>query len=257
MGSTIRKGVLQLTLGEPAETKNAAVRGIVFLGDQSLEAWVKVVPTRELLVECLCALMVRDLGFNGPEPLLILVPGALTANGKPVLAFGSVAASFGALRPWLVRIGEQAVVRLLRTWPGLSAAACFDEWIGNCDRQAGNILFDGMDQFWLIDHGQAVPDTTDPAAEIPNILFSVLTESLSELELIEARSSALGHAERYRDHDLRPVSQLVDSGLHVPGERIEIVEWLVRRQAQLMRLIYARLPAAQAGMTFEGGNNDH
>lgn len=256
MDRGIRKGVLQLALSDPTETKNAAVRGIVSVGGQSVEAWVKVVPPRELLVECLCALLVRELGLDGPEPLIVLVPAPLRPDGQSAVAFGSVAASFGALRPWLVQIGQPAVERLLRAWPGLAAAACFDEWIGNNDRQAGNILFDGADGFWLIDHGQGVPDGVDPSAVIPNILFGVLVSGLSELGLVGARPHALGHAEHYRDHDLEPVSQSLLSGLGDFVSHASVVDWLSLRQAQLVRLVHARFPAAQSGFIYGAGDHE-
>jgi len=40
----------------------------------------------------------------------------------------------------------------LRAWPGLIKATCFDEWITKCDRHERNILYNGIDDFWLIDH---------------------------------------------------------------------------------------------------------
>lgn len=95
----IQRGILTSVLGPADEGIRGSVRGLVFLGTSSVEAYVKQIEPREILVECICALLARQLNLEAPEPLVVFVPGALNQTGADALAFGSITVSHGNLRP--------------------------------------------------------------------------------------------------------------------------------------------------------------
>lgn len=47
----------------------------------------------------------------------------------------------------------QQLAASLKNWPAYSLMVGFDEWIANVDRNTGNLMMVGPDQFWVIDHG--------------------------------------------------------------------------------------------------------
>lgn len=250
----IRRGILTSVLGPADEGIRGSVRGFVSLGDSSLEAYIKLVEPREVLVECICALLARQLNLEAPEPLLVWVPGALTGTGADTLAFGSVTITHGNLRPWFAQLGNSAVIRRLREWVDLVPAACFDEWIANSDRHGGNILFDGKDTFWLIDHGMAIAANLSADQAVQNLLFGVATEGLGEADLLLIKPKALGVMDGYKEQAIHPVLDQIPSGIWSDEWLKTMSGWLAERQAHLVRLADARVPTRQGSLLLGGGN---
>jgi hypothetical protein len=250
----IQRGVLTSVLSAAGDGIRGAVRGIVRLAEGSTEAFVKVLDAREVLVECACALLARARGLNVPEPLLVLVPGALLPDGADRVGFGSVAVSHGSLRPWIANVGDAAVLRRLRAWSGLVPAACFDEWIANSDRNIGNILFDGKDEFWLIDHGFALAENIAAGQAVANHLFIVAVDGLGEGEKLLLKSKALGVVDSIVDQPFS--STLDDLPRDVLNDTIiaNVTAWLDARKTHLMRLTSARISTRQGDLLLGGGD---
>jgi hypothetical protein len=250
----VQRGILTSVLGAADEGIRGSVRGFVFLGDSSVEAYIKEVEPREILVECICALLARHLSLEAPEPMVVFVPAALSRAGADALAFGSVTVLHGSLRPWLTQLGDAAVVRRLREWADLIPAACFDEWIANHDRHGGNILYDGKDTFWLIDHGMAIAAHLAADAVVDNILFTTATAGLGEADLLLVKPKALGVMDDYVERAIQPIMDQIPSGIWSQDWLDAIDGWLTARQAHLVRLADDRVPTRQGNLLLGGGN---
>ncbi|ENE2730579.1 TPA: hypothetical protein UM350_004339 [Stenotrophomonas maltophilia] len=243
-------GTLVNSLGLAGTGINDAVRGVVRTSSGDVEAYVKrLASSREVLVEVACAVMARQLDLPVPQPLLVYVPEHM---GGPYVAYGSVAAGNGDLSAFIEGGQLQVILDQLRAWPGLIKAACFDEWIANCDRHERNILYNGIGEFWLIDHGLAV-NAALPVDELApqNILFDVAVRDRAENELLRMRPVALGVMEAFQE---KPTSQRdlgLPTGLWPDEEADSVLAWLASRQAHLMRLASERIPAMQSEM-FDG-----
>jgi len=252
--SQIRLGVLTSVLGTAGEGIRNSVRGIVQLDTGLVEAYVKLIDQREILVECVCALLARNLKLEVPEPLVVLIRPEFSNLPSDALAFGSIGLSAGNLRPWFSNLGDVAVKRRLRQWANLIPACCFDEWIANVDRHAGNILYDGRDRFWLIDHGLAIAHGLQSDVSVTNHLMGVAIEGLGEVDRLTLKPKALGIVDVFAQEQVEPVFAQIPAGIWQQDVPTEISGWLKSRQSHLARLVDAKIPTQQ-GSLFSGGQN--
>jgi hypothetical protein len=74
-------------------------------------------------------------------------------NPQMRLAFASADGKMKKIRMRINSGGLPAVE--IRAWPHFPVAICFDEWIANCDRNDGNLLFGDPGRFLLVDHGHS------------------------------------------------------------------------------------------------------
>lgn len=247
--AVIRFGLVTAHLGEAGKGINGAFRGELRTNDgQAVMAYIKVLPSeREILVECVCAMLGRHVGLPIPEPLLAFVPDQL---GGPALAFASANVGHSSVGEYAVRIGDAAVIERLRAWSYAIPAACFDEWIANCDRHEDNLLHDGKSEFWLIDHGYAAQSDVFSADQlvIVNKLFSVLVMGQGEPQLLKMRPVALDAMQRYASEIVCAVTQYLPENIWSEQMREELNGWLADRQSHLMRFATLRLPAQQGAL---------
>jgi len=99
-----------------------------------LSAITKQIPEREILVECLRALLGRAMGLPIPRPMLL-------HDEALGLLFGSEELPHPDLKR--AQLSLLLVETLLSRWDYLPSAIVFDEWIANPDRHGGNLLADG------------------------------------------------------------------------------------------------------------------
>lgn len=164
---------------------NPVYKGMVGLanGDE-LPAFVKFIDRRAILIESLCAIIGRGLNLPVPTPVLAFIPN--DANPNPArhtddVAFASLDATYPSIRK-LVTINQQIdktrinpIMDRLTRWKHLMRAATFDEYIANADRQIGNLLYDGLNDFILIDHERCMPASLSPhEANVKNNLADFL-----------------------------------------------------------------------------------
>lgn len=112
--------------------------------------YVKQLPNNEIAKECICSVIGRMLELDIPEPAI--------CRYENDFYYGCIDAGHPNLKQW-AKLKDKEVYSKLIAWKGLLDAACFDGWIGNPDRHGANILFDGGENFFLIDHGKALIDT--------------------------------------------------------------------------------------------------
>lgn len=146
----------QLMTNVELGNKCKVVKGSVIDKEQRASiAFVKHLPPRAILIECLAALIARNIGLPAPRPMLVNVSPVKIPSlnlSQNSIFFGSEDVGF----PSLAQITENRfIAHKLSSWPHLLTAGCFDEWIANSDRHTGNIIYDGG-TFSLIDHSHAI-----------------------------------------------------------------------------------------------------
>lgn len=223
------------------DSLNKPERAVVKLADGSSRiAYVKAIPSREITVEITCALLAQAIGLPVPDPILVQMPDA-----QPV-RFGSLLVEAPPFLHFLRN--DTAVLARLKAWPLVMPAACFDEWIANTDRHAGNVLHDGAVGFWLIDHGLALPATHVASALCAeNKLFSVACLEATDLDIAtKLRPVMLASMQHCSEASMAAIREHVDG---IPLDSFDaMLEWLAERQPHLLRFVAQRLPTAQGDM---------
>jgi hypothetical protein len=188
----VLKGASPFTTGN----YNDSFRGLVLLKNgQRKHCVIKDLNKEQLSNELLASVLARHLGLPVPDTYLGLVlPGTLSVNKFPVsgtknhLVFVSADVNTPNLAQQIDDHGsllEHILVDHLKKWVGLAGLYAFDTWIANVDRHQGNLLIDGPNNIWLIDHGHAFTGPTwtannlDPVADYQNKLNLWLTRHLS------------------------------------------------------------------------------
>lgn len=172
---------------------NETYRGNIEVAGQIFDAFVKVLPPRQLINELLASVLGRSAGLPIPRAFLVLVdPNEYSgsdmmrdAGGTPWIGFATVAI---ALSPMARRVDLQTPVArqmFLSQWPGWPDAVTFDDWIANCDRHFGNLLAGAPGEVWLIDHSHAFTGpnwnvaSLDPDCVVRNRLCTALLPLLT------------------------------------------------------------------------------
>ena len=170
-----------------------------------ISAYTKNLSPQDVLVEVFCSLVGIQLGLPIPEPMI-----AASKDGKSLL-FASSKIEFPDLTHKLdfdisnnVILTEQSVETLgfLLRWQFMSCAITFDEWIANPDRNMGNILWNGIDEFFLIDHNMAMrPKFTANEPIEPNQLMAakllINNDELSKQRLRQEISLIISNLNSY------------------------------------------------------------
>ena len=154
-----------------------------------VEAYVKHLPPRAILVECVASLIGRCLSLSIPRPLLVKVhaaqlPGIDLTHTTGGILFGSEDAEYPSLQQ-VVKVKD--IYEKLLKWPAALEAGCFDEWIANPDRHHGNILYGGSNSFTLIDHSHAIATTQDSLKPVSQNTFLTLLAPPNNDELSRKR----------------------------------------------------------------------
>lgn len=175
---------------------NDTFRGQVLTADGEVkQAIIKDLNIVQLCNELIAHCLAREVGLPIPDGYLGLVrPGVLSVSKAPNTADGSrlVFVSVDVKVPNVTYrwqgsddAGRQALLAEITQWGDLGHLYAYDAWIANVDRHAGNLLFGGNSEFWLIDHGHCFtgPDwqvgQLDPDSEYRNRLSEWLTGFLT------------------------------------------------------------------------------
>lgn len=144
-------------------------------------AFVKRIPFRELYIESVCALLGKNLGLPIPQPFIVQITHECfneIPEGQFELAFGSEDAGYPSFRRYAQ---SQEAFERLKEFSKTTDIGIFDEWIANYDRNVGNILYDGTDNFSFIDHEHALPLTLKPSEpardnQILRVIYSIKSD---------------------------------------------------------------------------------
>lgn len=142
---------------------NETFVGLIQTSSDQLRAYIKVLDARQLVNELICSTLGRSVGLPVPEGFLVRASAIdlpesdiLAKHGGEALIFASADVGRPSLKRRLTEGGAQFLDGLLTTWKQWDAASIFDEWIANPDRHPGNLLIEGPDKVWLIDHSHAL-----------------------------------------------------------------------------------------------------
>jgi hypothetical protein len=218
---------------------NDTFRGQVLTSDGKVrQAIIKDLNIVQLCNELVAHCLAREVGLPIPDGYLGLVrPGVLEVSKSPTTSNGSrlVFVSVDVKVPNVTyrwqgsdASGRRALLGQIIEWGDLGHLYAYDTWIANVDRHAGNLLFGGDSEFWLIDHGHCFtgPDwqagQLNPDNEYRNRLSEWLTGCLtfdqkkkraSEVRKFGAEIidfDATETSENSRIADLLPVQQVDD-----------------------------------------------
>lgn len=138
---------------------NETFIGFVDVPVGRVRAYIKVIGGRQLVNELIATTLGRSLGLSIPEGYLVRARPAdlpdsahLAAHSAEAVLFASRETSAPDLKRRMKAEGVTAIAALFAAWTDWVPCMTFDEWIANADRNAGNVLFGGPGEIWLIDH---------------------------------------------------------------------------------------------------------
>lgn len=138
---------------------NDTYRGLVWTDRGERTAIIKDLPPRELANEVMAAAVGTRLGLPIPPACLALAATEALATSKgPTIPGGRlVFASIDVGQPQVAMLyragGGPSLLARLAQWAQMGRLYGFDALTANTDRHAGNLLFSGDREVWLIDHG--------------------------------------------------------------------------------------------------------
>ncbi len=230
---------------------NPTWKGHVKTHNQVVVAFIKQITPQKLYIECVCAILGRSLGLPIPKPLIV----KLTADSFPQipegqyqLAFGSEDANYPSFRRHAQN--EEAIIKLEKFSKTLDIGL-FDEWIANWDRNVGNILYDGGNEFSFIDHENAVDpnlkfDESAHSNQIVDVIFSVKSE-FDKYKLNREVKTAL--LPQYNEVPFSIISEKTYAGSYLTdNEVLTVINFLEHRANLLDGLFSKRLKLQQQEM---------
>lgn len=253
--ASLGAGALKVKAGNRTDTW----RGTIFTAGGPIVAYVKMLPTNQLISESVCALLGRALGLNMPRPFLVHVkrkdlPKSKEWKGQENerICFGSEDAKHPSLKQ-IIEMGKgnsainDKIVKHWLDWKGFRETAIFDEWIANPDRNIGNVLYDGTD-FHLIDHSHALtspkwkPADLKPDISARNIWLDHQKPYLSEAEKKEWEGKAGLERFRYQCVEVSDLPERASMKRYSsPAERDAVSSFIQKRAGLILQLICRRL----------------
>jgi len=172
---------------------NDTFRGIILTAVGERPAIIKDLELKELANEIFAAALGIQMGLPIPPPYLAFAtPDRLDARKGPAFAEGRLLyASVDVAQPQVAMLynqgGGPAVLQRLAQWRELGRLYGFDSLVANIDRHAGNVLFSGYREVWLIDHGWCFTgpewqpaDLATPDCAVTSRLSEWMTPALNE-----------------------------------------------------------------------------
>ncbi len=178
-------------------------RGLILTDAGERTAIIKDLPPKELANEVLGAAIALGVGLPVPPPYLAWAhPDRLVTSKGPILGDGRlVYASVDVAQPQVAFLykngGGARVLARLAQWTELGKLYGFDALVANIDRHAGNVLFSGDREVWVIDHGWCFTgpnwgpaDLTPPDKAVLSKLNGWLTPALDDRQRTVIASDA-------------------------------------------------------------------
>lgn len=231
---------------------NPTWKSSIVLEDKSIvSAYVKIIPMRKIIVECICAILGQFLKLPIPEPVITLITHDSLPNIVPInkykIAFGSIDSNFPSLRRY---VNDPIVMDKLKNIKLKKEIGTFDEWIGNWDRNIGNMLYGGNNDFVFIDHENALnenlkPDDLARLNQLLNYITANYTESQKLTLLDEIKKDIFPEIVKI------PIDKLKENFTEniIEEKHIEdITIFLKERIVNLYDLLSERLEIPQKGL---------
>lgn len=236
---------------------NPTYKAVVYTEDESeVVLYCKEIPVRELFVECAIALIGRDLGIPIPYPYIVLAtpqsnyPNAEHPISAPVFLFGSESIDYPNLfRKLDDGIDKSFILSALAHCDDSHGIILFDEWIANPDRHFGNILFNGGDQLFFIDHEFSVPECCkcEKLVGRNRLLDELKVHYSSEQQKLQYLDSCmLKHTPKYASYPLNSIAERTFANDFLKEEDVIYLEnFLQKRVPYIINLLHQRLNIQQ------------
>lgn len=187
-------------LKDTKSRKGRTLVGDIETDDGPIRAYIKLLNISDASKEAFCAVLGRRLHLPIPRPYYVYADPAVTgypSGNRHHIAFGLE----DAIIPGRRIQDEEPFLEQLKKWPDLAACAAFDSWIANGDRLPHNLLYSGNDDFWLIDHDEALPNYLDPMHSVRPQLIDLLRANKTEHELYQIKQKLMQIAQSFCDVD--------------------------------------------------------
>jgi hypothetical protein len=209
-----------------------ARRGTAVFGGQQRGVIVKNGTADELAAECFCALLANDLHVQAPACGLVRDPD----DGGVLFASVDVQTPnlLQALNITSLASAEElhALAHELAGWLGFGRLLALDVLLRNADRNAGNLLTDGVD-WWAIDHARSLG--LHPWRGHP--LYGLVTQRCDAMVAAGVEASAVSNALTF------------GPGCHILSEQDLVQVGLSAHAANFAGQIIARLPQLATTMS--------
>lgn len=209
-----------------------ARRGIAVFDGQQRGVIVKSGTADELAAECFSALLANDLHVLAPECGLVRDPddGAVLFASVDVQTPNLMQAL--NITPLPTAEELRALAHELAGWLGFGRLLALDVLLQNSDRNAGNLLTDGVD-WWAIDHARALG--LHPWRGHP--LYRLVAQRCDAMIAAGAEASAVSNALTF------------GPGCHILSEQDLVQVGLPAHAANFAKQIIARLPQLATTMS--------
>lgn len=177
-------------------------------GDTRL--YIKAVSYAELIAECLCTTIGSAIGLPVAKTYVVRDPNKLLNKNFIIGSEDADIPSFKRHYSMANSQQKQALHNELANWSQLHEAAMFDEWIANPDRNTGNFLWDGGEQWCLIDHAHALwttSKTTEHNAPFKNILVDLINLLYKDIGSAKLKKILPIEIPKYQSIDVKKVIQ--------------------------------------------------
>lgn len=237
----------------PEQGKNETIKAnVLLLNGSTTTAYIKPNLTpRKIFVELICAIIGRDLGIPIPQPILVQLNNENWHNLKQdeiKIVFGVESLPYPNL---LRNIKSNSILKKLSEAKESFEALVFDECIFNCDRHPGNVLFDGGDKFYFIDHDLAIHNdcfaSTDYMPYNQLIKYFLHYSDANKLELIYKMDAEL--IKKYLNYQFKDILKYINlvDGFNSSDVQ-KISEWLESRACVFIKHLKFRLNLQQQSL---------
>lgn len=232
----IKQGVIVSISDEEVNGKFGAKRVKLSINNQiEVNAYAKKLNNTQLLIEIMTALIGREQKLPIPEPVIAY------NKERTEVWFASIDVKHPDLAYHLIikrnnienNLNNKAIFKKLAEWNYLDQACVFDQWIANNDRNIGNILFNGKDQFYLIDHNlaMALPFAENQAIESELLDINISINGTDEIAKQRIKANLIMHAESIPSQLPQQIAdQLTKEIPHFKGEILtKLINFLLLR----------------------------
>ena len=232
--------------------KGRTLRGEISTDFGRLYAYIKILSIEDIAKEAICAVLARKLHMPVPQPFYV---GADPINtGHIVGNVHHIAFALQEEQLPMLRIRDLgSIQKEILHWPELYSCAVFDAWIANRDRLPHNLLYEGNNSFWMIDHEEALPGFVASNTSVGTQLIEIIKTNKSEHELYQIREKLLLLAEQYEGIDWDDIKRLVRFS-DLPGSEKYFDSYISRlreRSSNIKQILTQELEIKQLSMNFK------
>lgn len=189
MITSARIGEFQIIREESSKAGQRRAHGVY--GNHRLFA--KQTTPQELVREVLCNLLAQAAGIPVPK-CFVIKPSGGAADDQFWFATEVAGRNYArAARSNLVQTTD------FTNWRFFLQTVAFDSWIANDDRTPQNLLFLGLNEYALIDHGEALPEAMEASDSFRNNLVQHMIAANPDVARRTLAKQVTDSARRFAD----------------------------------------------------------